>query len=287
MAANQVVLFQSSDGAVSLPVQFESENVWLTQAQMAQLFGKDRSVISRHIQNAINEGEVDPSTGCANFAYPEKNISGIVKIVAYNLDFIISVGYRVHSLRGVEFRRWATSVLKEYVLRGYAINRKRLVQLGQAVEVMKRVSNSLDTEQVLDVVKSYSAALPTDLVEVFERLSFPRPKPLPVMKLAYQIAQKLHAVSESGSERAHDLIDLQLICNRSRVDYAEVKSVCRRLFDYRRRQPWPAVVTVLPSWDDLYVLARNNLLENGDVLPTAAEAVAWTNELVQRIEESV
>lgn len=106
------------------------------------------------------------------------------------------------------------------------------------------------------------------------------------MKLAYQIAQKLHAVSEPGSERAHDLIDLQLICNRSQIDYAEVESVCQRLFDYRRRQPWPAVVMALPSWDDLYVLARNNLLDNGDVLPTAAEAVAWVNELVRRIDTS-
>ena len=103
------------------------------------------------------------------------------------------------------------------------------------------------------------------------------------MKLAYQIAQKLHAVSEPGSERAHDLIDLQLISNRSQLDYAEVKSVCQRLFDYRRRQPWPAVVTALPSWDDLYVLARNNLLDNDDVLPTAAEAVAWANELIGKI----
>ena len=103
------------------------------------------------------------------------------------------------------------------------------------------------------------------------------------MKLAYQIAQKLHAVSEPGSERAHDLIDLQLICNRSQIDYAEVKDVCQRLFDYRRRQPWPAVVTALPSWDDLYVQARNNLLDNGDVLPTAAEAVTWANELIYKI----
>lgn len=110
---------------------------------------------------------------------------------------------------------------------------------------------------------------------------------LPVMKLAYQIAQKLHAVSEAGSERAHDRIDLQLICNRSQIDYAEVKSVCQRLFDYRRRQPWPPGVTALPSWDDLYVLARNNLLDNSDVLPTAAEAVAWANELVRRIEVGV
>jgi hypothetical protein len=123
----------------------------------------------------------------------------------------------------------------------------------------------------------FETSLPSDLADVFEKLSFPQPKPLPVMKLAYQIAQKLHAVSEPGSERAHDLIDLQLICNRSLIDYVEVKDVCQRLFDYRRRQTWPAVVTALPSWDDLYVQARNNLLDNGDVLPTAAEAVTWAN----------
>ena len=80
------------------------------------------------------------------------------------------------------------------------------------------------------------------------------------MKLAYQIAQKLHAVSEAASERAHDLIDLQLICNRSQIDYAEVKSVCQRLFDYRRRQPWPTGVTALPSWDDLYVLEEDSAI---------------------------
>lgn len=129
----------------------------------------------------------------------------------------------------------------------------------------------------------FETSLPSDLADVFEKLSFPQPKPLRVMKLAYQIAQKLHAVSEPGSERAHDLIDLQLICNRSQIDYAEVKDVCQRLFDYRRRQPWPAVVTALPSWDDLYVQARNNLLDNGDVLPSAAEAVTWANELICKI----
>ena len=130
----------------------------------------------------------------------------------------------------------------------------------------------------------FETSLPSDLADVFEKLSFPQPKPLRVMKLAYQIAQKLHAVSEPGSERAHDLIDLQLICNRSQIDYAEVKDVCQRLFDYRRRQSWPAVVTALPSWNDLYVQARNNLLDNGNVLPTAAEAVTWANELVRRID---
>ena len=173
MAENQIVLFQSSDGVVSLPVQLESESVWLTQAQMAQLFGKDRTVIGRHIRNAIEEGEINAKTMCAKFAHVGKDGDQLYHTDIYSLDVIISVGYRVHSLRGVEFRRWATSVLKEYVLRGYAINRKRLAQLGRAVEVMKRVSNSLDTEQVLDVVKSYSAAL--DLLDGYDHQTVGKP----------------------------------------------------------------------------------------------------------------
>ena len=161
---NEIVLFEAKDGKVSLPVQLNEETVWLTRMQMAELFEKDRTVILRHIQNAIEEGEIDPKVSCAKFAQvtphgaiPGKTRTQIVDL--YNLDVIISVGYRVHSQRGVEFRRWATKVLKEYLVRGYALNRERLKQLGQAVEVMKRVSNSLDTEQVLDVVKTYSVEL--------------------------------------------------------------------------------------------------------------------------------
>lgn len=130
----------------------------------------------------------------------------------------------------------------------------------------------------------FEEVLPSDLAEVFMKLSFPEPKPLPVMKLAYQIAQKLHAISEPESERAHDLIDLQLICGKSDIDYAEVKSVCRRLFDYRRRQAWPPKVTAMPSWGGLYEQARNSLSDNDCILPTVAEAVQWTNELVRRVE---
>ena len=160
---NEIVLFESNDGKVALPVSVDFDTVWLNMAQMATLFCKDRSVILRHIHNAIKEGEIDQKVTCAKFAQvtphgaiPGKTRTQIVDL--YNLDVIISVGYRVHSQRGVEFRRWATKVLKEYLVRGYALNRERLKQLGQAVEVMKRVSNSLDTEQVLDVVKTSSAA---------------------------------------------------------------------------------------------------------------------------------
>ena len=174
MNNNEIVLFESRDGAVTLPVEMGADTVWLTQAQMAQLFGKDRTVISRHIRNAIADGEIIPDTMCAKIAHLAENAAGLVKIEIYNLEVIIAVGYRVHSPRGVEFRRWATSVLKEYLVRGYAVNRERIRQLGQTVEVMKRVANSLDTEQVLDVVKAYSSAL--DLLDSYDHQTIDKPK---------------------------------------------------------------------------------------------------------------
>ncbi len=175
----EIILFKSKDGEIALPVSTDGDTVWLSQAQMAELFGKDRTVIGKHIKNAIEEGEIDPKVVCANFAHITRHgaMANRVQqheIVCYNLDVIISVGYRVHSQRGVEFRRWATGVLKDYLVRGAAINRKRLQQLGQAIEVMKRVSNSLDAEQILDVVKTYSAAL--DLLDDYDHQRIGKPK---------------------------------------------------------------------------------------------------------------
>ena len=129
---NEIVLFEAKDGKVALPVQMKEDTVWLTQAQMAQLFDKDRTVIGRHIRNAIADGEIDAETMCAKFAHMGKDADQTYWTEAYNLDVIISVGYRVHSQRGVEFRRWATKVLKEYLVRGYAANKDRLRQLGMA-----------------------------------------------------------------------------------------------------------------------------------------------------------
>lgn len=176
---NQLVLFKSKDGQVSLPVTLERETAWLSQRQMADLFGKDRTVIGRHIRNAIDEGEVDEEVVCANFAHTTRHgaMEGRTQsqnVIYYNLDVVISVGYRVKSQRGVEFRRWATSVLRDYLLKGAAVNEMRLRQLGQAVEVMKRVSNRLDAEQVLDVVKTYSSAL--DLLDAYDHQTVGKPK---------------------------------------------------------------------------------------------------------------
>ncbi len=179
MKKNEIVLFESKDGKVTLPVSVDVDTVWLSLLQMAELFDKDKSVIFRHVKNAISDGEIDPKVTIAKFAMvtPHGAILGktrVQQIDCYNLDVVISVGYRVKSQRGVEFRRWATSVLKEYLLKGAAINQNRLRQLGQTVEVMKRVSGSLDAEQVLDVVKTYSMAL--DLLDGYDHQSIDKPK---------------------------------------------------------------------------------------------------------------
>lgn len=124
---NEIVLFESEDDQVKLNVEFDGETVWLTKEQMAALFGRDRSVISRHISNIFREGEI-LEEGNVHYLH----IANSDKPVAfYNLDAIISVGYRVKSKRGVEFRRWATGVLRQYVLDGYAANKRRLAQLGK------------------------------------------------------------------------------------------------------------------------------------------------------------
>ena len=174
MEKNEIVLFESKDSKVSLPVKIDTDTVWLTQAQIAQLFGKDRTVMGRHIRNAISDGEIDATTMCAKSAHMGKDADQVYNVDIYNLEVIIAVGYRVHSPRGVEFRRWATGVLKEYIVRGYAINRERMRQLGQTVEVMKRVANSLDVEQVLDVVNAYSTAL--DLLDGYDHQTIAKPK---------------------------------------------------------------------------------------------------------------
>ena len=170
MKKNEIVLFETADNEVTLQVQMQDETVWLTQAQMVELFGRDVSVISRHINNVFREGEVEKESNLhflqiANADRP---------VAIYSLDVIISVGYRVKSQRGVEFRRWANSVLRDYILRGYAINDKRINQLGQIVQIMRRAENQLDAQQVLSVVESYSAAF--DMLDDYDHQTLAKPR---------------------------------------------------------------------------------------------------------------
>jgi hypothetical protein len=144
---NQIVVYQTADNQTQIEVHMENETVWLTQAQMAELFQKDRTVISRHIRNVFNEGELEEQSTCAKFAHMGNDGLQQYETVMYNLDVIISVGYRVKSQRGTAFRIWATKVLKEYMLRGYAINQRLLAMEERMDKRIGKIENTLVAHQ--------------------------------------------------------------------------------------------------------------------------------------------
>ena len=119
---NEIIIYQP-DETIKLDVRFENETVWLSQAQMCELFQRERSVITKHISNIFKEGELNIKSVCANFAHTAAD-QKTYNVVFYNLDVVISVGYRVKSIQGTRFRQWATQVLKDYLLKGYALNHR-------------------------------------------------------------------------------------------------------------------------------------------------------------------
>lgn len=173
MEKNEIVLFETKDKAISLPVKVEDETVWLNRSQMAELFGRDVKTIGKHIHNAFKEELEDTNSVVANFATTAAD-GKTYQVEYYSLDMIISVGYRVKSKRGVEFRKWASGVLKDYIIKGYAVNNNRINQLGDVIQIMKRTQNSLDGQQVLSVIEKYSEAL--ELLDSYDHQNMTRPK---------------------------------------------------------------------------------------------------------------
>ncbi len=142
MNKNEIVIFETEDKKITIPVAVDQETVWLNRSQMAELFNRDIKTIGKHINNSLKE-ELEDQVVVAKFATTTQHgaIEGKIQTHMteyYNLDVIISVGYRVKSKRGVEFRRWANSVLKQYILKGYAVNDNRIKQLGEVIRIMKR-----------------------------------------------------------------------------------------------------------------------------------------------------
>ncbi|MDO4757184.1 MAG: virulence protein RhuM/Fic/DOC family protein, partial [Parabacteroides sp.] len=170
---NELVIFETADNEIKLDVPIEGETVWLTQAQMTQLFETTKQNVSLHINNCFREGELDKDSVVKDFLTTAKDGKNY-KTKYYNLDVIISVGYRVKSKRGVEFRKWANSILKQYILQGYAVNHNRIAQLGEVIQIMKRTQNSLDSKQVLNVIQKYSEAL--ELLDSYDHQTMTRPK---------------------------------------------------------------------------------------------------------------
>ncbi len=127
----ELILYQMDNGQTGLDVRLIDETVWLTQAQMQELFGRERSVITKHVNNVFKEGELDKERVCAKFAHTAAD-GKTYNVAHYNLDVIISVGYRVKSKRGTQFRIWATTVLKQHLVQGYTLHQQRLAEKGVA-----------------------------------------------------------------------------------------------------------------------------------------------------------
>ena len=171
---NERIIYKN--GELELPVEVAPDEgtVWLNRNQLATLFERDVKTIGKHINNALKE-ELDSSV-VAKIATTASD-GKTYKVDYYNLDMIISVGYRVKSARGVEFRRWANKILKDYIVQGYAINERRLTALHRVVEIQSNIIASvldLDTEKVLDVVKRYSLAL--EMLDNYDHQMITKPK---------------------------------------------------------------------------------------------------------------
>lgn len=176
---NEVILYK--DGELELPVEVapDKETVWLKVEEMAKLFDRDRSVIQRHIKNIFKENELEESSTCTKFAQVQNEGDRSIERTFnyYNLDMIISVGYRVKSPRGIAFRKWATSILKEYIVQGYAVNAKRLNVLNKVVEIQSNIIADvleLDSREVFDVIQKYTQAL--ELLDAYDHQIVQKPK---------------------------------------------------------------------------------------------------------------
>lgn len=165
---NEIKIFENQN--VKLEVNMKDETVWLSLEQMAELFSRDRTVIVRHINNIFKDNELDKNEVCAKFAHTTKHgaisdKSQTRELIYYNLDMIISVGYRVKSKNGIIFRKWATKVLKDYMIKGYAVNQKRLEYLEKTIKLID-IAGRMDAElkgseawEIIKVINNYSSAL--------------------------------------------------------------------------------------------------------------------------------
>ena len=180
---NEIIIFENQ--GVRLEVNMNEDTVWLNQAQMAKLFDKDRTVITKHINNIFKSGELVKEEVSANFAHTTKhgsipNKTQTKEVVYYNLDMIISIGYRVNSKKGITFRRWATSVLKDHLLKGYSVNQKRLEFLEkkvQLIDIASRIENDINADEAKEIIKvinEYNEAL--DLLDEYDHRTLKVPK---------------------------------------------------------------------------------------------------------------
>lgn len=190
---NDIVIFKNGELELEVTVSEDRENVWLSQRQMAELFNVDRTRVTRHINNIYKDGELDEKSTCAENAH--MGSLGVQKYSnkIYNLDMILAVGYRVKSPNGIIFRKWATSILKDYMIKGYAVNEKRLEILNKTIDIQTKMLAStleLDESEVLNVIEAYQNAL--SLLDDYDHGSLSKPKGTDsIYRLTYEECRKL------------------------------------------------------------------------------------------------
>ncbi len=203
----ELILYQSDDGQNVVDVRLKDETIWLSQAQMQQLFGRERSVITKHVNNVFKEGELDKDRVCAKFAHTAAD-GKEYKVDHYNLDVIISVGYRVKSQQGTRFRIWATSILKDHLVQGYTLNQKRLAEkgLGEVKQVLKLLANTLASHNlvsdegraVLSIVNGYARTW--QLLWKYDEDSLAIPKSDGKIAQVLELSQTRQAISSLKQE---------------------------------------------------------------------------------------
>ena len=174
---NDILVFKNGELELEVTVSKDRENVWLSQRQMAELFNVDRTRITRHINNIYKDGELDEKSTCAESAHMGSLAVQMYSKKIYNLDMILAVGYRVKSPNGIIFRKWATSILKDYIIEGYAVNERRLEALNKVNLVQSKMlarAYNLDEKDVLDVIEAYKNAL--TLLDNYDHGSLLKPK---------------------------------------------------------------------------------------------------------------
>jgi prophage maintenance system killer protein/prophage antirepressor-like protein len=223
---SQIAIFTNEVGDISVDVRLDNDTVWLTQNQIAELFQKERSVITKHIRNVLKESELDNSV-CAKFAHTGSDGKNY-QTSYYNLDMIISVGYRVNSKKAVEFRKWASGVLKDYLLKGYSVNYKKIMakELDELKQTVLLLSNTLLNQnlvnetgsELLGLIRSYAKTWDILVKYDEDRLELPKSKTsamarelgyeeakLAIMDLKTELSLTLETSNLFGQERGEAL----------------------------------------------------------------------------------
>ena len=184
---NQLIVFIAEDGSVSVDVRFDEETAWLSLDQMADLFVRDKSTVSRHIKKIFEENELEKDSVVAKFATTASD-GKTYQVDYFCLDVIISVGYRVKSIRGTQFRQWANKVLKQHLIQGYSVNEKRLAQVHKLLQIVSRTEDEM-VSGVANVLERYTIGL--DLLDDYDyqRVSKPEVKTGSGWKLTYEEAR--------------------------------------------------------------------------------------------------